>query len=200
MDLATLANVKALLQGDTPLGPEADGLLSWLIAAVSKRAEALCNREFEKKERVEFHDGGGKYLYLRALPVAEIASIICSDTWDWGAASPLSVTSYAFDAGTGMVLYRGGEWPYGEGAVRVTYTGGFDPFLEEGAEPPEGYTPIPEDLQQAVCTQVAYEYRRRNDQGLQAVSFPDGSIQKMDVGEFLSMVKTTLLRYRRRPG
>jgi len=200
MDLTTLANVKALLQGDTPLGPEADDLLSWLITAVSKRAETLCNREFEKKERVEFHDGGGKYIYLRALPVAEIASIICSDTWDWAAASSLSVSSYAFEAATGMVLYRGGEWPYGEGAIRVTYTGGFDPFLEEGAEPPEGYTPIPEDLQQAGCTQVAYEYRRRNDPGLQAVSFPDGSIQKMDVGEFLSSVKNTLLRYRRRPG
>jgi hypothetical protein len=200
MDLTTLANVKALLEGDTPLGPEADALLSWLITAVSKRAEVLCNREFEKKERVEFHDGGGKYLYLRALPVAEIASIICSDTWDWVAASPLSISTYAFEAATGMVLYRGGEWPYGEGAVRVTYTGGFDPFLEEGVDPPEGYTPIPEDLQQAVCTQAAYEYRRRNDPGLQAVAFPDGSIQKMDVGEFLSMVKTTLLRYRRRPG
>ncbi|MDD2900818.1 MAG: hypothetical protein PHU44_00115 [Syntrophales bacterium] len=200
MYLTTLEKVKTLLQGDTPLGPEADDLLSWLITAVSKRVEAFCNREFEKKERAEFHDGGGRYIYLRALPVAEIASIICSDTWDWDAASPLSGTSYAFDGATGMMLYRGGEWPYGEGAVRVTYTGGFDPFLEEGAEPPEGYTPIPEDLQQAVCTQVAYEYRRRNDPGLQAVSFPDGSIQKMDVGEFLSMVKTTLLRYRRRPG
>jgi hypothetical protein len=200
MDLTTLANVKALLQGDTPLGPETDDLLSRLITAVSKRAETFCNREFEKKERLEFHDGGGKYLYLRALPVAEIASIICSDTWDWAGASPLSISSYAFEAATGMVLYRGGEWPYGEGAVRVTYTGGFDSFLEEGTEPPEGYTPIPEDLQQVVCTQAAYEYRRRNDQGLQAVSFPDGSIQKMDVGEFLSMVKTALLRYRRRAG
>ncbi|RJR45474.1 MAG: hypothetical protein C4567_03200 [Deltaproteobacteria bacterium] len=200
MDLTTLANVKALLQGDTPLGSEADDLLSWLITAVSKRAETLCNREFEKKERVEFHDGGGRYLYPRALPVAGIASIICSDTWNWAAGSQLSESSYAFEAATGMVLYRGGEWPYGEGAVRVTYTGGFDPFLEEGAEPPAGYTPIPEDLQQAVCTQVAYEYRRRNDPGLQAVAFPDGSVQKMDVGEFLSSVKNTLLRYRRRPG
>jgi len=200
MDLTTLADVKALLQGDTPLGPEADDLLSRLITAVSKRAENFCNREFEKKERVEFHDGGGKYLFLRALPVAEIASIICSDTWDWAAASPLSVSSYAFEAATGMVLYRGGEWPYGEGAIRVAYTGGFDPFSPEGAEPPENYAPIPEDLQQAVCTQVAYEYRRRNDPGLQAVAFPDGSMQKMDVGEFLSAMKNTLLRYRRRPG
>jgi hypothetical protein len=200
MDLTTLASVKALLQGDTPLGPETDDLLSWLITAVSKRAEALCNREFEKKERVEFHDGGGRYVYLRALPVAEIVAIKCSDTWDWPATSPLNVISYAFDEATGMVLYRGGDWPYGEGAVRVTYTGGFDPLPAEGTELPESYVPIPEDLQQAICTQVAYEYRRRNDPGLQAVAFPDGSVQKMDVGEFLASVKNTLLRYRRRPG
>jgi hypothetical protein len=200
MDLTTLANVKALLQGDTPLGPEADDLLGWLVTAVSRRAEAFCNREFEKKERVEFHDGGGRYLYLRALPVAEIAAIKCSDTWDWPATSPLSLISYAFDEVTGMVLYRGGDWPYGEGAIRVTYTGGFDPLPAEGTVPPEGYVPIREDLQQAVCTQVAYEYRRRNDPGLQAVAFPDGSVQKLDVGEFLSSVKNSLLRYRRRPG
>jgi hypothetical protein len=200
MNLTTLEKVKALLQGDTPLGPEADDLLGWLITAVSRRADAFCNREFEKKERVEFHDGGGRYIYLRALPVAEIASIKCSDTWDWAATSPLSVISYAFDAATGMVLYRGGDWPYGEGAIRVTYTGGFDPLPDEGTEPPAGYLPVPEDLQQAVCTQVAYEYRRRNDPGLQVVAFPDGSIQKLDVGEFLSAVKNTLLRYRRRPG
>lgn len=200
MDLTTLEKVKALLQGDTPLGPEADDLLSWLITAVSKRAETFCNREFEKKERVEFHDGGGRYIYLRALPVAEIAAIKCSDTWDWPTTSLLSVTSYAFDEVTGMVLYRGGDWPYGEGAIQVTYTGGFDPLPAEGAESPEGYTPIPEDLQQGICTQVAYEYRRRNDPGLQTVAFPDGSVQKMDVGEFLSSVKTNLLRYRRRPG
>jgi len=200
MDLTTLARVKELLQGDTAPDPEADTILAWLITAVSRRAETFCNREFEEKERVEYHDGGGRYLYLRALPVVEIASIKCSETWDWVAASPLSVTSYAFDPGSGLVLYRGGEWPYGEGAIRVTYTGGFDPPLEEGVELQEGYTSIPADLEQAVCTQVAYEYRRRNDPGLQAVAFPDGSIQKMDVGEFLSTVKNTLLHYRRRPG
>ena len=200
MDLTILTRVKELLQGDTALNPEAESLLTWLITAVSKRVEAFCNREFGKMERVEFHDGGGRYLYLRALPVVEIASIKCSDTWDWGGALPLSANSYAFEAATGMVLYRGGEWPYGEGAVRVTYTGGFDPFPEEGVEPPDGYTSVPEDLQHAVCTQAAYEYRRRNDPGLQAVAFTDGSVQKMDVGEFLGSVRNTLLRYRRRPG
>jgi hypothetical protein len=82
----------------------------------------------------------------------------------------------------------------------VTYTGGYDPAPAYGEAEPEGYVPIPADLEGAVCQQVAYEWRRRNDPGLQSVSLPDGTINKMQVDEWLKSVEQTLRRYRVRPG
>ena len=51
----------------------------------------------------------------------------------------------------------------------------------------------------AVRTQVAYDFQRRKDIGLESISFPDGSIQKVNSGEFLPSVKAVLDRYRMRP-
>jgi hypothetical protein len=88
----------------------------------------------------------------------------------------------------------------------VKSTGGYDPWPSapgEGQEAPllpDGYTPIPADLEGAVCLQVVYEWRRRNDAGIRSVSLPDGTINKMDVGEWLEPVEKTLKRYRIRPG
>ena len=183
MNLMDLVRVKALLEIQED---QWDALLGELIAAVSARAGVYCNRDFEHKERVEFHDGGGRYLYLKGLPVITITSIYGSDTWEWDEGSLIPADHYQLlDAG--MVAYRFGVWPYGPKALKVTYTGGYS---AEG---------IPDDLEMAVRTQVAYDFRRRKDIGLESVSFPDGSIQKMSSGEFLPAVRQVLDRYRIRP-
>ncbi|MBM4286901.1 MAG: hypothetical protein FJ135_01915 [Deltaproteobacteria bacterium] len=183
MNLTSLAQVKALLETQET---QWDGLVEELIAAVSARAAAYCNRDFERKERVEYHDGGGRYLYLKGLPVMEIASIHGSDAWEWDDGTLIPADHYQV-FGAGMVAYRFGFWPYGSRALKVVYTGGYAPEA------------VPEDLEMAVRTQVAYDFRRRKDIGLESVSFPDGSIQKMASGEFLQSVKQVLDRYRIRP-
>ena len=196
MNLTTLAKVKTLLElAET----DWDGLINELIGAVSERCASYCNRDFENKSRVEYHDGGGRYLYLMGLPVAgSITSIYGSDTWEWASGDLINADDYFLHA-SGMVGYRYGAWPYGPKALKVTYTGGYGSFFEGEGSPPEGYNPPPDGLEMAVRTQVAYDFNRRKDVGLESVSFPDGSIQKVNSGEFLPSVKAGLNRYRIRP-
>ena len=196
MNLTTLAKVKTLLELTET---DWDGLINELIGAVSERCASYCNRDFENKSRVEYHDGGGRYLYLMGLPVVgNITSIYGSDTWEWASGDLINADDYFLHA-SGMVGYRYGAWPYGPKALKVTYTGGYGSFFEGEGSPPEGYNPPPDDLEMAVRTQVAYDFRRRKDIGLESVSFPDGSIQKVNSGEFLPSVKAVLDRYRIRP-
>jgi len=195
MDLTTLTWVKALLEQPED---DWDGLITDLIGAVSQRCASYCNRDFTRRERLEYHDGGGLYLYLKGLPVASIDSIYGSDTWEWDTGNLIPAGDFKLLL-AGMVGYRYGTWPYGHKALKVTYTGGYDAFFEGEGSPPEGYNPPPGDLEMAARTQVAYDFRRRKDIGLESVSFPDGSIQKVNSGEFLPSVKAVLDRYRIRP-
>ncbi|MBU4449401.1 MAG: phage head-tail connector protein [Proteobacteria bacterium] len=195
MNLTTLAKVKTLLELSET---DWDGLINELIGAVSERCASYCNRDFENKSRVEYQDGGGRYLYLRGLPVVgSISSIYGSDTWEWSSGDLIDAGEYYLHA-SGMVGYRYGAWPYGPKALKVTYTRGYFVF-DAGPKPPEGYNPPPDGLEMAARTQVAYDFNRRKDVGLESVSFPDGTIQKVSSGEFLPSVKAVLNRYRIRP-
>jgi hypothetical protein len=195
VNLTTLSQVKAMLELTES---DWDALIEELIAAVSGRTGTYCDRNFEQQEREEYHDGGGQYVYLRGLPVAEISAIYGSDTWEWDEGNLIPPDCYQL-LPAGMVAYRSGPWPYGPKALKVTYTGGYNSSPAEGEEEPEGYTPIPADLEMATRTQVAYDFKRRKDIGLESISFPDGSIQKVNSGEFLPSVKSVLDRYRMRP-
>jgi hypothetical protein len=195
VNLTTLAQVKALLELTET---DWDALIEELIAAISGRAGIYCNRDFKQQEREGYHDGGGQYLYLRGLPVVEIATIYGSDTWEWNEGNLIPADYYQL-LPAGMVAYRSGVWPYGSKALKVTYSGGYNSPPAEGEEEPEGYIPIPADLEMAARTQVAYDFKRRKDIGLESISFPDGSIQKVNSGEFLPSVKSVIDRYRIRP-
>lgn len=201
MDLTTIESVQQLLGETETLDVDVQAQLEAKIAEVSARAMHFCGREFERVERVSYHDGGGRFLFLAEMPVSDIAEILYSYTWEWDAATEYGTSEYALvNARAGMIGYKGGgPWPDGVKAYKVTYTGGYDP-PELDSFSNEDYVAIPADLEGAVCQQVVYEWRRRNDPGLSSVSLPDGTINKMQVGEWLESVKATLNRYRVRPG
>ncbi|MEM3452071.1 MAG: hypothetical protein QW835_00395 [Candidatus Hadarchaeum sp.] len=147
VNLTTLDKVKALLELTQT---DWDNLLEEIITSVSGRVAAYCNRDFEQKERVEYHDGGRQCLCLRGLPVVAITSIYGSDARQWDDETLIPADHYQLFAG-GMVAYRFGKWPYGPKALKVTYTGGYAP---------DG---VPADLEMAVRKQVAYEFHQLKD-------------------------------------
>jgi len=203
MDLTTLESVIRLLAiPSDELEDDMQAQLQAKITEVSARAASYCNREFQRQERDWLHDGGGQYLVLPEIPVQSIKEVRYAFAWDWDTAIIYGDSDYALiNPKAGIVGFKWAcYWPVGAKALRVTYTGGYDPVPAKDQEPPEGYVPIPGDLEGAICQQVVYEWRRRNDVGIRSVSLPDGTINKMDVGEWLEGVKTILNRYRVRPG
>jgi hypothetical protein len=54
-----------------------------------------------------------------------------------------------------------------------------------------------DSIERKLCIQIAYEFRRRHDAGLSSVTYPDGSVSKYDIGEWLPDVKKVLFRYKR---
>ena len=180
--LTTVDNVKKLLK--SPVDSSLDALILDLIESYSKAAAVYCLREFNNDRVEEYFDGGTQLLFLSRKPVTSIIGIWVDDNWEWNDEDLISAKNYRLlDADNGMVQYKLGYWSSGgvKGEVKVIYYGGF--------------SVIPEDLEMAIRTQVAYKVKRRDDVGLTAVGFPDGQIQKRIVDEFLPEVKAVLDRY-----
>jgi len=53
------------------------------------------------------------------------------------------------------------------------------------------------DIERALCLQINYEWRRRRKEvGLASASYPDGRVDKYEIGEWLESVEKVLERYR----
>ena len=182
LPLTTLENVKTLLKNPDP---NLDPLIESFINTFSQAAADYCLREFDSDVTTEYFDGGTSTIFLNRRPVTKIVNIWVDDNWVWGDTKLIPTTDYRLvNAATGMVHYRLGVWypsAFPKGPIKVVYEGGYD-------SPPD-------DLEMAIRTQVAYKIKRREDVGLVKVSFPDGSVQKRIVDEFLPEVVSVLDRY-----
>ena len=54
----------------------------------------------------------------------------------------------------------------------------------------------PAEIERACAMQCTYEWKRRGDLGLTSRTFPDGTINKVEAGEFIQPVRAILNRYR----
>lgn len=181
LELTTVTKVKTLLKNPDPT---LDGLIADAIKAFSQAAAEYCLRDFDNARTDEYFDGGGSVLFLTRKPVTRIVGIWVDDDWEWLDKHLIPAKDYRLiNEKNGMVQYKSGFWTsgYQKGTIKVSYEG--------------GYTEVPYDLEMAIRTQVVYKIRRREDIGLSAIAFPDGSVQKRNIDEFLPEVKNVLDRY-----
>ena len=180
--MTMLMDAKTLIGAPLDASGAHDGLLGDIIGGVLAEAGEFMEASILKVTAEEvYFDGGEKTLYLPHFNVSGVS------VYEDGVL--LASDEYALYPGTGTsaakIRRETGHFPGGNRIVKVIYDGGY-------AE-----NDYPTALRRKLLKQVAYEFRRRSDPGLSAVSYPDGSVQKFAIGEWLPDVEAELLRRRR---
>lgn len=178
MGLVSLTKVKDQMEiGDIRY----DVYLKELIEDVSSDAQEYMDLRFDKvAQQTVYLDGGARQVYL---PHANVSNVKV-----WSDPSKIFSTemdSSYFEVGSrrGVVRLIHGTFPRAAGSVKVQYDGGY----EVDAVP----------FRRALIKQIAYNFKRRNDLGLSSVTFPDGTINKMSIDEWLPDVEEILKRNKR---
>lgn len=156
-----------------------DDVLQTMIDAARAAADDFMGVRYSlEADREEYHDGGCPTIYLGHVNVSDLVVTHDSDTVDEDA--------YVLYPDEGVLCTKyDTNWPGGKRSIRAVYSGGYS---EDD---------LPEALRSKLIKQVVYEFRRRKDPGLSSVQFPDGSVQKFVIGEWLPDVEAELLRRRR---
>lgn len=158
-----------------------DTILTTIIDCVKAAAWEYMDISYEPvTDYEEYFDGGTRDIYLKHANISSLAVELDG--------SPLvegNEEDYVFYSDISRVRSVAGEFTSGLKIVKATYTGG---YAEDD---------IPEPIRQKLIKQMGYEFRRRKDPGLSSVTYPDGSLNKLDINEWLPDVKAALKRKKR---
>lgn len=158
-----------------------DTILEMIIDNVKAAANEYMNISFDPVINYEqYFDGGICDLYLDHANISGLVVELDG--------SPLvegNDQDYVFYSNISLVRSTTGEFINGLKILQATYTGGYD---EDN---------IPEPIRRRLIKQMEYEFRRRKDPGLSSVTYPDGSVNKFIIDEWLPDVKEVLRRRKR---
>jgi hypothetical protein len=187
-----------LMDAKTLIGPpvntsgEYDGLLEDIIAGILEEADGYMDVSYAKvTAAIAYLDGGVSTLYLPHVNVSNVSvevddvALTADEFVVYPEAGKIKASTGSLSGFPMATDITGGAFTPGQRNVKVTYDGG---YAEDS---------YPLSLRRKLLKQVSYEFRRRNDPGLSAVSYPDGTVQKFAVGEWLPDVEAELLRRRR---
>jgi len=173
-----LADVKTLNENANK--GDFDKLLIDMIDGITDAADEYMGVKYTRAtEQTVYFDGGVKSIYLPHANVSAVTVYFDDEllTVDY---------DYTLYPETGIIRSRfENGFAKGNRIIRVVYDGG---YLEDA---------LPMAFRRKIVKQTNYEFRRRNDAGLSSVTFPNGTINKYQIDEWLPDVKAELDRRRR---
>jgi hypothetical protein len=182
IDLCELEDVKLRLEMESQ---DFDTDLAVRITDVSHRIQNALDIDLESQTYVEYHCGGGKWIYVRNPPITSVTSIVFSSTFDFANGETIDTVDYLV-TNNGWDISHVVFWPGGSDNLQVTYISGF--VDAASVDPP---------LKQAAAKQVAFEFQHRKTEGLQSVELADGNISKDENNQFLKSVMQTMRKYKK---
>jgi hypothetical protein len=174
-----------------------DAALTLWLEGLQGRFDDYLSRVLLRSDRVEIHDGGESFLYLKAFPVESIATVHIDYDQEWPADSLLPASEYRLRGDRGLVTFGSYgplmAWPEGFQNIRVAYTGG---FVATGDTPASGQTAMPAAIRRCFFMQAGFEWRNRTNLGKESVSAQGASVA-LAPAQLLPEVKDGLQPYRR---
>lgn len=150
--------------------------LERIISSVLARSDTDMNLKYSAiTGNTQYWDGGTKTLYLDYANISNLTVTDDGDALDEG-----SDYDYVLYPDRGIIKSTSEIFTSGLRIIAATYDGGYD---EDD---------LPEDLRSELKKQMKFEFRRRKDLGLSSVTYPDGTVNKFIVDDWLPSVQKIL--------
>ena len=169
--LTTLSTLKTRLGLDA-FDTTNDPVLTSLLAHVSARFAAECNRVFDYGAGLTYEFRADQLnIVVDHPPIQAVTQFDLKTTESEGWLLQSSVSYLLSPTRSVIELAQplGSSRQFG----RVTYTGG---YILPGSAPVSGAPSLPDDLEQVCIEQVAYWYQRRSQLGLVSVTSGDNTV------------------------